>query len=329
MRSRQEIKYYAKYAFKAQRSNSVLALFLVGLIPVGLMILVYIPIIVANFSQTANIFSTTMMMTTGLIGLFIWVVYALALLLLLVLHVNLSGLFTKVYYGQPISYSEPFAAIKYNFGRKLGGMCWEALWIYLWSLAFIVPGAILITILATFLVFQSSYGIASPGMLMLIYVMMIPIYIPLIIKMLQYSMTSFILACNPNVTATNALKLSIRMTKGHKGEIFMMGLSFLGWWLLSSLTLHILGILYVFPYTCTSFAGLFVEMRNKAVATGAIHPAELDGMDAYYPQYQQYPQQHQFPYLQQYLQHQPPPIPLPPQQPPTPTPPVQPDNDMT
>jgi len=173
-------------------------------------------------------------------------------MLILVLVVNICGTFVKVYYCQPISGTEPFSALKQNFGRKFGGMVWMSLFIYLWSLLFVIPG---------------------------------------IIKAFSYSMTPYILATSPNITATDALKLSMRMTDGHKGKIFVMGLSFIGWHILNSFTFGILGIFYVNPYENTAYAGLFVELRGYAVATGAIHPAELDGENPYttYPQYQQYP----------------------------------------
>jgi len=169
----------------------------------------------------------------------------------MVLEVNLSGLFVKVYYGQPITATEHFNEIKTNFFRKLGGMYWMGLWVFLWSLLFGVPG---------------------------------------IIKAFAYSMTPYILANHPNVQATDALKLSMRMTKGHKGKIFVLFLSFIGWNMLSGLTLGILGILYVLPYFSASFAGFFVELRNLALTNGVINQAELDGGSPQYaPPHQQPP----------------------------------------
>jgi len=192
---------------------------------------------------------------------------------MMVIEVNLSGTFVKVYNGQTITYSEPFTEVKTNFGRKLGGMCWMALWIYLWSL-----------------------------------VGMFSLFIPTIIKVLSYSMTPYILASNPNVTATDALTLSKRMTKGHKGKIFVMGLSFIGWQILNGFTFGILGIFYVNPYMMAAFAGQFVELRSLAVASGVINATELDGGEAYSPQYQQ---QSQYPYSPPQMPYSPEPAPQP------------------
>jgi uncharacterized membrane protein len=225
-------------------------------------------------------------------------------LLIIVLDVNICGVFVKVFYGQPITATEPWSAVKDNFGRKLGGMLWQTLWIFLWSLPFAVAAVIISFITFFTLVFSAVNRDLSINGVYFVILAVLSI-LPVIIKILSYSMTPYILACNRNVTAINALNLSKRMTKGHKGKIFVMGLSFFGWYLLSALTFGILGILYVIPYSYTAFAGLFVELRNQSVVSGAIGHAELDGyvqQHAYQPQYapaQQYPQQPQNPYAQQ------------------------------
>ena len=280
MRSRQEIKAYAKHAFAAQRSSSILALLFVGLITFGAAMVISLPTMISSFRMMRDIFDNPYYYSYNYteVSVLSSMTSLLSIpftLFTLVLTVNISGFFVNVYYGQQTASSYPFTALKINFGRKLGGMCWELLWVYLWTLV----------------------GIFS-------------LYIPTILKLLSYSQTQYILANNPNVQATDALRLSMRMMKGHRGKLFVMYLSFIGWQLLNALTLGILGILYVNPYMYTSFAGFFVEVRNAAVANGVIHPAELDGMQNQYyqdPQYQQYPPNAPPPphYGQQYPQQQP------------------------
>jgi len=269
MRSRQEIKAFAKQAFFSQRNNCILAVFLVGLVTTGYSLLSNVP----NFYSIAGEFNAAYFVGLSAIMSVIGILSLPVMLLTLVLSVNLDGAMVKVFYGKPITYSEPYTTLKVNFARKLGGMCWHSLWLFLWAM-----------------------------------VGMVSFFIPTIIKSLAYSMTPYILASNPNVPATEALKLSMRMTKGHKGEIFVMGLSFIGWQLLNMLTFGILGIFYVNPYMSISYAGLFVEMRNLAVVNGVIHPSELDGVSQQYaqpqhpsvPSYMQQPQQPSVPpYAQQ------------------------------
>lgn len=56
--------------------------------------------------------------------------------------------------------------------------------------------------------------------------------IPGIIKHYSYSLAPYILAENPEFSALDAIKLSRRMTKGHKGDLFLLRLSFAGWYIL-------------------------------------------------------------------------------------------------
>jgi len=293
MRTRQEIKEYAKGAFIAQRGTCVLGLFLVMLLTVGFSIIGNIPTITTNITLLAPEYNFAALGALTAIGFVISLLAIPVMLLSFILNVNISGFFVKVYYGQPVKYSEPYSEISTNFGRKLGGMLWEFLWLYLWSLAFMAPAIIISTILITSaltsLLFMTPYNLPA-------YVFLVPLIslliscIPVIIKALSYSMTQYILASNPNVLATNAIKLSMRMTKGHKGKIFVMWISFIGWQLLNMLTLGILGIFYVNPYMYASFAGQFVELRSLAVASGVILPHELDGVPQQYLQSYQYNQ---------------------------------------
>ena len=90
-------------------------------------------------------------------------------------------------------------------------------------------------------------------------------------------MTPYILADCPDVKAKDALKLSMRMTNGHKGKLFVLLLSFYGWMLLSSLTFGILLIVFVAPYMEATMSGFYLELRDQAIASGAISAEELQG----------------------------------------------------
>lgn len=90
------------------------------------------------------------------------------------------------------------------------------------------------------------------------------LYIPGIIKALSYSMSYYILADNPDMTAREALNESKRITQGHKGEIFVLGLSFIGWILLTAVTLGIAGI-YTVPYMQTTMANFYQSIKAPVV----------------------------------------------------------------
>lgn len=85
--------------------------------------------------------------------------------------------------------------------------------------------------------------------------------IPGIIKYYQYRMIPYILAEDPELTFTDAKELSTMMTNGQKGEIFILDLSFIGWYLLGSLFFGIGGI-FVKPYHEATVAKLYQHYRS-------------------------------------------------------------------
>jgi len=174
----------------------------------------------------------------GIIPFLGWLLSVASTFILFVYFVGLGKFFVKLFGRETVTVEEQIGEVQVNFFRKLGGYYWALLWTTLWSLLFVIPG---------------------------------------IIKGIAYSMSTYILANHPNVTATNALKLSIRMTRGHKGKLFVMHLSFIGWFLLSSITFGILFIVYVGPYYYATMAGYFVELREQALANGTVEQGELDG----------------------------------------------------
>ena len=87
--------------------------------------------------------------------------------------------------------------------------------------------------------------------------------VPGIIKALSYSMSFYILADNPDMTAGEALKESMRITKGHKGQLFVLGLSFIPWYLLGMITFGI-AFIYVVPYISTTIANFYKELKAAA-----------------------------------------------------------------
>lgn len=82
--------------------------------------------------------------------------------------------------------------------------------------------------------------------------------VPGFIAIYRYSMAFKILADNPDIKIMDAIRLSSRMMFGNKWKLFCLHLSFIGWYLLSYLTMGI-GLIYVQPYS-TSAEIAFYEM---------------------------------------------------------------------
>lgn len=99
--------------------------------------------------------------------------------------------------------------------------------------------------------------------------------IPGIVKAYEYSMIPYILAVRPDIDRKEAFRLSKTLTNGHKGDLFILDFSFIGWDLLSALTCGILSIVYVAPYKYATTAEAYTFLREDAIRRGTIRPEEL------------------------------------------------------
>ena len=114
-----------------------------------------------------------------------------------------------------------------RFGDSLVLFLLMDIFIFLWSLLFIIPG---------------------------------------IIKMYSYSMSWFVLHDRPDLTGNEARKRSIYLMRGHKWRLFCLDFSFLGWYLLSALTLGILAF-WVTPYHMMARAEFYQELLAEEQKT--------------------------------------------------------------
>ncbi len=169
----------------------------------------------------------------------------------LVTVISLIGLIYSIFVGLPVAIGEARYFIRNHFGASdIGTLFSSFRYGYLNSTA-----AMLVT--------EIFIGLC--------YLLLI---IPGIIKQLQYSMVKYLLADNPNLTGSRARELSRILTNGEKGAIFVLGLSFIGWYLLGIIC-FVVGVLFVNPYYQATMAELYIFLRDRAIQTHQIDPAEL------------------------------------------------------
>lgn len=84
--------------------------------------------------------------------------------------------------------------------------------------------------------------------------------IPGIIKSYSYAMAPYIIAEDPSVGALEAISRSERMMRGHKMELFILQLSFIGWILLTAFTFGIAAI-YAGPYMQTAQVNFYNKIN--------------------------------------------------------------------
>lgn len=98
--------------------------------------------------------------------------------------------------------------------------------------------------------------------------------VPGIIKAIEYMAVDYLLAEYPKIDLNRALKLSGEITSGQKWNIFKLGLSFFGWFILCIMTGGI-GFAFLNPYIQATFAELYVVLIEKSVDDGFEKSIEL------------------------------------------------------
>ena len=129
-----------------------------------------------------------------------------------------------------------FAFDGHNYLGIVGAMLLKGIFNFLWFLLFIIPG---------------------------------------IVKGYAYSMVPYILADNPNIGARRAIELSNNMTQGHKFDMFVLDLSFIGWYLLGALAFGI-GVFFVAPYEDATKGELYLALRQNAIEQRMCSLSELN-----------------------------------------------------
>lgn len=141
------------------------------------------------------------------------------------LKVGIQKFFIENHYSNS-GLSSLLWAFKTNYSNTVKTMFLMQVYLFLWSLLFAIPG---------------------------------------IIKSYSYRLVPYILADNPDMNSDDAITLSREMMNGQKFEVFVLDLSFFLWWILSSITFNIVGILYVFPYIYATDAELYLAIKNGSV----------------------------------------------------------------
>lgn len=101
------------------------------------------------------------------------------------------------------------------------------------------------------------------GLLVLVYTLLwsLLLIVPGIIASLSYSMTFFIMADNPRLSADEAISQSKQLMYGHKTELFMLCLSFFGWFLLGIAGMGI-PFFWIGAYYYSALAVFYEEIKG-------------------------------------------------------------------
>ncbi|ERK02322.1 DUF975 family protein [Segatella salivae] len=113
---------------------------------------------------------------------------------------------------------------------------------------------------------ESFSRVLTTTLLYYVYVLLwsLLLLIPGCIKSYSYAMTPYILKDNPEMKNNAAIEESMRMMDGHKLELFILDLSFIGWALLSLLTCGV-GFLWLTPYMNMARVNFYEDLKKASV----------------------------------------------------------------
>lgn len=155
---------------------------------------------------------------------FITIGFLVSLLVLLNLSYGFSVGMLRFRRGREESVSEMLSAgFKEDYGRVLGIELLKSIFIVLWCLLLIIPG---------------------------------------IIKSYAYAMTEFIAEDNPLLGPNECIDRSKAMMNGHKMDLFLLDLSYIGWILLGLLSLGI-GFLWIRPWMQMAHVRFYEEIKQE------------------------------------------------------------------
>lgn len=168
-------------------------------------------------------------------------IYAMLVALVSTLFLSACGPFGLVLAG-PVD----FGILRYYLERARGNIAHNTLGICLEGFICDVAGNIVL------------------GLLTMLYTLLwtLLFIIPGIVKFYAYSMAYYIKADDPPYTATQAIDESQRMMRGHKFELFMLDISFIGWYIVGALCLGI-GTLWVSAYHETARAEFYQTLAYE------------------------------------------------------------------
>ena len=126
--------------------------------------------------------------------------------------------------SEPVFFSDWIDGLN-QWWQAIRGAIWKGVWVWLWSLLFIIPG---------------------------------------IVKWYSYSMMFYIMAEYPGMSARKAMNISKELTRGYKGDLFVTDLSFIPLAFLCLLSLGI-GSLWLLPYYQMTFTNIYRALKQTAL----------------------------------------------------------------
>lgn len=185
------------------------------------------------------------------------VIYIVATLILsLILSIFLLG-FYKMALNASRGYPVQFADIFYGFRHQPDRIILLQFLMWLIQMVTILPGALFISFGAVKINDSTGLALMLIGSLLLVVGLVIAVYF-----LLTFSQAMFLMADYDDLSSLQSMKASKEMMRGHKGRLFYIELSFLGYYLLSVLSCG-LALLWTMPYQYMVMANFYRDLNGE------------------------------------------------------------------
>lgn len=163
---------------------------------------------------------------SGVLSFIPFISYIAVLLVSLPLAYGFTIMLLNVVRGSDVQLDTMGEGFK-DYGRILGTMLLSSVYQFLWMLLLIIPG---------------------------------------IIKGYSYALTPYLLKDHPELKFNAAIEESMRLMSGNKMRLFLLDLSFIGWFLLGIITFGI-AFLWITPYWNTARAAFYEDLMSDVTST--------------------------------------------------------------
>lgn len=183
---------------------------------------------------------------------------------------GISKFFINLVRREKLKVETLFSGFK-HFGKNFLIQLIVGIFSFLWGLVIWIPAVILIIIIiisqaSTIDIFYNPNTMSTGLIAGLIVIIIITAIICSIITYLliaRYAMTYYIFVDNPDFAVMECISASKEMMEGNKVKLLLLQLSFIGWHILSILTL-LIGYLWLIPYINSSMAEFYNNLKENS-----------------------------------------------------------------
>lgn len=183
---------------------------------------------------------------------------------------GISKFFINLVRREKLKVETLFSGFK-HFGKNFLIQLIVGIFSFLWGLVIWIPAVILIIIIiisqaSTIDIFYNPNTMSTGLIAGLIVIIIITAIICSIITYLliaRYAMTYYIFVDNPDFAVMECISASKEMMEGNKVKLLLLQFSFIGWHILSILTL-LIGYLWLIPYINSSMAEFYNNLKENS-----------------------------------------------------------------